>query len=102
MILGKVGLLLSLDCFPTGLVLPGGLGVLISSNSFTFTPGGIGNFVKLFGLEMVVLFGFVVAVCCKNITCYYLFFKNGFCILFFEIKVLTNKVFDLIRKSENN
>lgn len=60
---GKVGLLLCLACFPTGLVLRGGLGVLMSSNSFTFTPGGMGKFfVRLFGLEVIVLFGFVVAV----------------------------------------
>lgn len=61
----ETGLLLCLDCFPTGLVLRGGLGVLISSNSFTFTPGGIGKFfVRLFGLETAVLSGlFVVTVC---------------------------------------
>lgn len=68
MIPDETGLLLCLDCLPTGLVLRGGLGVLISSNSFTFTPGGIGKFfVRLFGLETVVLSGlFVVTVCCEK------------------------------------
>lgn len=36
-----------------GLALRGGLGVVISSNSLTFTPGGIGNLVRLFGFDIV-------------------------------------------------
>lgn len=72
----EAGLLLSFDCLLTGLVLRGGLGVLISSNSFTFTPGGIGNLVKFFGLAVVKVLDFAVAVdcvCCRGVQTNLLF-----------------------------
>lgn len=39
----------------TGLIGRLGLGVWAPTNSATFTPGGIGNLVRLFGVEVALL-----------------------------------------------
>lgn len=44
--------------------------MLRTSSSFTLTPGGIGNFVRLFGFTLFALITVVVAVVvdCCNLT----------------------------------